>query len=176
MPHRSHDPQQHDRADEAGPAGGYRCWPARDGAARSSPALARRRWPPSCWPAEGAVTLFRPVDFDTPTELWLRFGRAGHINGSAWAELALDDGGTLVVSGGLGRPRHPMLNPPQPRPICGTLLGSTYGGSEPHDEDTARHLLARAIGRTARRGGSVLIPAFAASARASRSCAGCAAD
>jgi len=54
-----------------------------------------------------------------------------------------------------------VLNPPQP-PACSTLLlESTYGDRERQNEDTARDVLAHAIGRTARRGGSVLIPAFA---------------
>lgn len=116
--------------------------------------------------AERAVSLFHPVDFDTTTEVSqrvrLRFGSAGHILGSAWAELAFDSGTSLVVSGDLGRPGHPVLNPPRPRPECTTLLlESTYGARERQDEDAARRVLAEAISATARRGGSVLIPAFA---------------
>lgn len=115
---------------------------------------------------ERAVALFHPVDFDVATDLTgsvgLRFGRAGHILGSAWAELSIVDGGNVVVSGDLGRPRHPVLNPPQPRPPCTTLLlESTYGAREHHDDVAARRTVAEAINRTVKRGGSVLIPAFA---------------
>jgi metallo-beta-lactamase family protein len=124
--------------------------------------------------AERAISLFRPVDFDTPVgvagpggrpRLRLRFGRAGHILGSAWAQLSDLDGdadGGLVVSGDLGRPTHLVLNPPQPRPPSATLLlESTYGSRERLDDGSARQALAAAVRRTARRGGSVLIPAFA---------------
>lgn len=89
------------------------------------------------------------------------FGRAGHILGSAWVRLTTG-GRTLVTSGDLGRPGHPVLLPPDPRPECDVLLlESTYGTRERHHEEDAVALFAEAIRRTTARGGSVLIPAFA---------------
>src|SRR5690606_34184133 len=91
------------------------------------------------------------------------FRRAGHILGSAWLQVTFDDGETdsVVFSGDLGRPSHPILCPPEPPAACGTLLiESTYGGRR-HDESGAVARLADAIVRTAERRGAVVIPAFA---------------
>lgn len=97
-------------------------------------------------------------------DVTLTFGRAGHILGSSWAELrvdAADRARGVVVSGDLGRPDHPLLKAPQTRPNSDVLLlESTYGDRRRPDVD---HLaaLAECISRTAARGGSVLVPAFA---------------
>jgi metallo-beta-lactamase family protein len=114
-----------------------------------------------------ALARLRPVPFDTPTEVApgvrMTFRRAGHILGSAWVRLELGDGeaDTVLFSGDLGRPHHPILLPPDPPVACGTLLfESTYGGRR-HDEVGAEASLAEAIVRTAERGGAVVIPAFA---------------
>jgi metallo-beta-lactamase family protein len=114
-----------------------------------------------------ALDRLSAVPFDRTLEVApgvrARFGRAGHILGSAWVRLELEDGGheALVFSGDLGRPRHPILLPPEPPPACGSLLvESTYGGRF-HDEGQAEKSLAEAVARTAERGGAVVIPAFA---------------
>ncbi|MFD9890908.1 MBL fold metallo-hydrolase RNA specificity domain-containing protein [Amycolatopsis sp. NPDC059027] len=114
--------------------------------------------------AKKAIRQLRVVEYGRDTEiapgLTLHFGQAGHILGSAWARL--DAAGRRVVfSGDLGRPRHSLLRPPQPRPSCDALvLESTYGARTHHDAN-ALATLAETIRRTAGRGGSVLIPAFA---------------
>lgn len=116
--------------------------------------------------ARKACALFRPVEHgrsvDVTDDVALDFGRAGHILGSSWARLALGpDRRTVVVSGDLGRPGHPLLKPPDPRPACDALLlESTYGDRDRHDTGALENL-ADCIRRTVARGGSVLIPAFA---------------
>lgn len=114
--------------------------------------------------AERATKLFRPIDFEEARSIAegveLEFGRAGHILGSAWAHLTLGDR-SVVVSGDLGRPAHRVLLPPQPRPACDALLIESTYGDRPHDDAAATTLFAETIRRTAARGGSVLIPAFA---------------
>lgn len=117
--------------------------------------------------AECALRRFRALDFGAPQEvapgIRATLSRAGHILGSASVRLDLDDGDaeSVFFSGDLGRPRHPILLPPEPPPRCGTLLvESTYGGRR-HDEASAERVLADAIVRTAGRGGAVVIPAFA---------------
>lgn len=95
----------------------------------------------------------------------LTFGRAGHILGSSWAKLDIDTAAgprTGVFSGDLGRREHPLLRPPEKRPACDTLvIESTYGDRR-HDPGAAElDRLAATIVRTAERGGSVLVPAFA---------------
>lgn len=96
-------------------------------------------------------------------EVQLRFGRAGHILGSSWAQLTVptDHGQrSVLTSGDLGRRQHPLLLPPEPRPdVDVLLLESTYGDRR-HESEDARQRLADVITRTAERGGSTLIPAF----------------
>ena len=92
-----------------------------------------------------------------------QFGRAGHILGSAWARIRLDgsDPSTLVFTGDLGRPNHPLLSPPDPRPPVDVVVTeSTYGAREHEPVDPAKEL-AGLIRRTAERGGTMIIPAFA---------------
>jgi metallo-beta-lactamase family protein len=116
--------------------------------------------------AARACDLFVPVRHGENTQVTedatLTFGRAGHILGSAWAMLtAAGASRRLIASGDLGRPSHPLLRPPEPRPTCDVLLlESTYGDRPRHDPGGA-DTLASTIARTVERGGSVLIPAFA---------------
>jgi metallo-beta-lactamase family protein len=113
--------------------------------------------------AERAIDLLTTVEHDTPTmiagEVGLELRSAGHILGSAYAEL--DVGGSrLLVSGDVGRPGHPLLLPPEsPHDADTVVVESTYGDRlhEAEDDD----LLADAITRTVGRGGVVLMPAFA---------------
>jgi metallo-beta-lactamase family protein len=113
-----------------------------------------------------AATLFRVAPWDRPTRIAdgirLRLTRAGHILGSASILLEFDDGTRpLLVSGDLGRPGHPVLDPPDPPPSAGTIImESTYGDTEHLEEDGTAEL-GEVIRRTADRGGAVVIPAFA---------------
>ncbi|CAM5455838.1 MBL fold metallo-hydrolase RNA specificity domain-containing protein [Streptomyces avidinii] len=91
----------------------------------------------------------------------LRLHHGGHILGSAWAHLTLEDGHTLAVSGDLGRPGH--LAAAAPEPFSGAdvlLMESTYGDRR-HDHETARREFAAVVTRTLSRGGTVVIPSFA---------------
>ncbi len=116
--------------------------------------------------AQAASTRFRtagwdhPVEVATGVELVLR--RAGHILGSASAHVRLHETGTsLMMSGDLGRPQHPILAPPQPPLAADTIIvESTYGDTEHHDED-ATEALGEVVRATAERNGTVIIPAFA---------------
>ncbi len=113
--------------------------------------------------AERAIDLLTTVERDTPTviagEVGLELRSAGHILGSAYAELDVR-GSRLLVSGDVGRPGHPLLLPPEtPRDAHTVVVESTYGDRlhEAEDDD----MLADAITRTVGRGGVVLMPAFA---------------
>jgi metallo-beta-lactamase family protein len=114
--------------------------------------------------AEKAIALLRPVGFGELVEAApgtiVRLHRAGHILGSATVELRAG-GDILAVSGDLGRPDHPLLLPPDPVPAgVGTVVvESTYGDRSHPPRDLSA--LAAAIRDTVRRGGVVLIPAFA---------------
>ncbi|HEX7537358.1 MAG TPA: MBL fold metallo-hydrolase [Dermatophilaceae bacterium] len=116
--------------------------------------------------AERAIASFSPTDYHQDVQLSsgarLSLRRAGHILGSASALVTID-GSTVLFSGDLGRTRHPLLlareDPPAARTV---VIESTYGDRAHPAEGSASHeVLAQAIRRTVKRGGSVLIPAFA---------------
>lgn len=84
---------------------------------------------------------------------------AGHILGSATA-LVTAGSRRVLFSGDLGRPTHPLLRPPAPPPRADVVVvESTYGDRTHLPADPDR--LAAAVRRTVRRGGVVLVPAFA---------------
>lgn len=87
------------------------------------------------------------------------FRSAGHILGAATIELNLE-ATRLVYSGDLGRSNRPLV--PDPAPIAAAdvlVLESTYG--ERRHPEGGEEQLARVVSETARRGGALLIPAFA---------------
>lgn len=113
--------------------------------------------------AEKAITLLTPVPTSAPVTVpgvgTARFHHAGHILGSAFVELEVE-GRRLLVSGDMGRPRHPLLSAPEPPSESDVVLvESTYGDRRHPLADPDR--IATVIRRTIRRGGVVLIPAFA---------------
>lgn len=108
-----------------------------------------------------AVALFTPVDVDEAVPAGphanVTLHHAGHILGSAWAQLTLARGGgsvTIATSGDLGRPGHPLLCPPQPFTGADVLLVEATYGNRKHSIAAAREAFADAITRTLRRGGS----------------------
>lgn len=109
------------------------------------------------------IRLFAPIDYDHDVSLGsaltARLQPAGHILGSSTVHLVAGRS-TAQFSGDLGRPFHPLLQPPSDPLASETMVvESTYGDRihpEPNDA-----VLADAITRTIARGGSVLIPAFA---------------
>jgi metallo-beta-lactamase family protein len=93
----------------------------------------------------------------------LTFHRAGHILGSAAAELELS--GTrplrIVFSGDLGRYGAPILPDPDAGTPCDALVvESTYGGRRHAETDPAAALRDEVLGAIARRG-ALVVPAFA---------------
>jgi metallo-beta-lactamase family protein len=116
--------------------------------------------------AERALRLFRIVDYDDEVDLgrgWsARWTRAGHILGAASIRVQTPSG-SVLCSGDLGRASHPVLRPREVPPGADVvLLESTYGDREhPDPAGPAHEPLADVIRRTVRRGGSILLPAFA---------------
>jgi metallo-beta-lactamase family protein len=90
------------------------------------------------------------------------FRRAGHILGSATVELEAGSSEPvrLVFSGDLGRWGRPILRDPEPVPRADVLLLESTYGDRVHSTDTEEGLV-RVITETARRGGAVVVPAFA---------------
>ena len=89
---------------------------------------------------------------------------AGHILGATWLELTITENGkqTLVVfSGDVGRYDQPILKDPEsPTRADFLLCESTYGDRE-HTTGSVTDELADVVNQTAKRGGAVVIPAFA---------------
>jgi metallo-beta-lactamase family protein len=114
--------------------------------------------------AERAMRHFQPVPFeqkhDVAPEMSARFLPAGHILGAAIIELRLENR-TIVFSGDLGRPDSPTMVDPTPVKHADYLLVESTYGDRTHDGEDPELALAEVIARTAARGGTVVIPAFA---------------
>ncbi|KAF0102535.1 MAG: metallo-beta-lactamase family protein [bacterium] len=96
----------------------------------------------------------------------VKFRDAGHILGSAILEVWVEEGGRvskLVFSGDLGMPGRPLLNDPTPIEEADVLLvESTYGNRLHKSLRETEEELAQAVNDTlTRKGGNVIIPAFA---------------
>ena len=108
-----------------------------------------------------AVPFGQPIAAATGVEA--EFVHAGHLLGSAFVRVSrAGAGGSRILFGGdLGRYGRPVLPDPSPAVDAETLLlESTYGDRVHADVDEAA-LLERVLTETIRRGGRVLIPAFA---------------
>jgi len=90
---------------------------------------------------------------------------AGHILGSSSLVLTIFEGArksVIVFSGDIGRYDQSILNDPA-TPAAGAdvlLCESTYGDRE-HPEGDPAEFLAQVVNRVAKRGGTIVIPAFA---------------
>jgi metallo-beta-lactamase family protein len=114
------------------------------------------------------LRLFRSSDDGT----WLNLGRgidcrlmdAGHILGSAFVEVRVEQGGrstTVVFSGDVGQYGAELHTDPAPLPECDVLvIESTYGDRR-HDRTPLADQICMPFCRTLERGGTILIPAFA---------------
>lgn len=119
--------------------------------------------------AEGVMRHFHGIPYGTPFSpapgVTATYRDAGHILGSATITLDVTEGGatkTLAFTGDLGNPGRPILRDPEPLPPVDWLISeSTYGGQTHEPTDRAREHLAEVVGRTAARGGRVVVPAFA---------------
>lgn len=111
-----------------------------------------------------ALEHLRPLPFATPRAIAdgveLELVPAGHILGAAGVRVRIE--GRLVhFTGDLGRPDDPLMQPPAPMPAADVLVTeSTYGDRRHRSEDPEAQL-GEVVRRVTRRGGVVLIPAFA---------------
>jgi len=115
------------------------------------------------------LKLLKPVprsgSFDISPEFHVTSYDAGHILGSTSLELIINENGNKIVvvfSGDVGRYDQPILKDPVTPPSKADVLlcESTYGDRE-HAQGDAAELLAGVVNRVAKRGGSIVIPAFA---------------
>ncbi len=116
------------------------------------------------------LRLMKPMPrnggFDISPEFHVESYDAGHILGSSSLELTITENGkrTLIVfSGDVGRYDQPILNDPVTpvtKQIDLLLCESTYGDRE-HETGDPLELLSNVVNRVVKRGGSIVIPAFA---------------
>ena len=90
---------------------------------------------------------------------------AGHILGSSCIVMNDTSGAAplrLTYSGDVGRPNLPIIRDPERMPPADYLiLESTYGGRLHKQVEHVVNKLADVVNRTARRGGRIIVPAFA---------------
>ena len=114
--------------------------------------------------AEAALTRLQPVPFGQPFTpagtLSVGFSRVGHILGAAAVHINSGDT-TATFTGDIGRPDDPILLDPEPLPAATHIVTESTYGNRTHPTDDPSDVLADIVSRTARRGGIVLIPAFA---------------
>ena len=119
--------------------------------------------------AERAAQLFHPIEYDQPfvavPGVVARFVEAGHILGSAAISLEIEENGRKIrfwFSGDIGRYKLPLLRDPVlPENVDYLLMESTYGDKPHADPDLAFKEFHDVVLRTVKRGGKVIIPAFA---------------
>ena len=116
--------------------------------------------------ADRAMALLQPVGYERPMPVMpgvsVEFLNAGHLLGSAYARMRIEEGEKTILFGGdLGRYSRPVLPDPTSVPVADVLLvESTYGDRLHEADDDGAHL-AKIVTEAARRGGKVIIPAFA---------------
>jgi metallo-beta-lactamase family protein len=106
----------------------------------------------------------RSGGFDICPEFHIDSYDAGHILGSSSLRLTIAESGkktAVIFSGDIGRYSQPILKNPQTPPGGDVLLcESTYGDRE-HPGGDAAEMIAQVVNRVVKRGGSIIIPAFA---------------
>ncbi len=125
--------------------------------------------------AQNSLQYFKPVSVgqtvELSPELSFRFVRAAHILGSCMAEVSLRTNGQakrLFFTGDIGRVKDHKIAPgkvvhsgPQEGEVADIVVMESTYGNRTHPKEDPMPELASLISSTARRGGSVVVPAFA---------------
>ncbi|MGA8143826.1 MAG: MBL fold metallo-hydrolase [Candidatus Acidiferrales bacterium] len=118
--------------------------------------------------AQAALKQFREIPRAAPFRISPQFSvqphDAGHILGSSWLELTITENGKqilVVFSGDVGRYSQPILKDPEPPSHADYLLCESTYGDRDHPAGSVADELANVINDTAKRGGAIVIPAFA---------------
>ncbi|MFE7846314.1 MBL fold metallo-hydrolase [Microbacterium sp. NPDC057407] len=114
--------------------------------------------------AAAALDRLRPIDFHEPVELApdtaFELAPAGHILGASCVSFTVG-GTTVTFTGDLGRPDDPLMRPPEPLGPTDVLVTESTYGDRAHSPENPEIHLGDVIRRVTKRGGVVLIPAFA---------------
>jgi metallo-beta-lactamase family protein len=117
---------------------------------------------------EPVLNSFREIPradtFTISPQFTVRPHDAGHILGSTSLELTITENGkktVVVFSGDVGRYDQPILKNPEAPPRCDVLLCESTYGDRDHPADSPEDALAEVVNRVAKRGGVIVMPAFA---------------
>lgn len=114
--------------------------------------------------ANNGMRLFKKIPFNTlhrlESGIEIIFHHAGHILGASIVEINWQ-GRRIVFSGDLGRYNDPLMADPAIVKEADYLIAESTYGDRLHEREDPQKRLAEIIQRTVRRGGTVLIPAFA---------------
>ncbi|OGV44372.1 MAG: mRNA 3'-end processing factor [Legionellales bacterium RIFCSPHIGHO2_12_FULL_42_9] len=114
--------------------------------------------------AETALKQFIPKPYDTVFQLFddihFQFIKAGHIIGSSFVRIHCHNT-SILFTGDMGRPHDLIMQEPSIiDEVDYLVIESTYG-NRLHEKEAPQERLKEIINQTVRRGGSVIIPAFA---------------
>lgn len=114
--------------------------------------------------ARAALEHFRQTPFEKTLDLGdgitARFIPAGHLLGAAQIQVTVD-GRTVHFSGDVGREADPLMRGPRPFESADILVTESTYGNRTHGHVDPEQELADVINRVTRRGGAIVIPAFA---------------
>jgi metallo-beta-lactamase family protein len=107
-------------------------------------------------------TLSYHEEKEVAPELSIYLRNTGHILGSASVRITAGDGTTLVLTGDIGNSPSPLLPDWEPVPDADALVMESVYGDRVHPPRATRDLLLKGRLQLAiKRGGAILIPAFA---------------
>lgn len=114
--------------------------------------------------AEAALRLLKPTSFHNdhslPGGANLVLRRAGHILGASLIEIEWEQI-SVAFSGDVGRHDDPIMPRPEPMTKGDYLVVESTYGDRLHPKIDPQRTIERIVGTTAKRGGTVVIPAFA---------------
>jgi metallo-beta-lactamase family protein len=115
--------------------------------------------------ARKALELFTTHPFGAEVDVGdtgasVTFRRAGHILGASTVDIAWQ-GRRIVFTGDLGRYDDPIMFDPEPVSAADFLVTESTYGDRVHEQTDPADVLAGIVEATVRRGGTVVVPAFA---------------
>lgn len=114
--------------------------------------------------ARESLNYFETVEFGVTRHLFgqlsFEFARAGHIIGASF--IKIKNGNTSILfTGDIGRPHDPVMRPPVIVENADYIVMESTYGDRLHNKIDPLIELKEVINQTAKRGGSIIIPAFA---------------
>lgn len=114
--------------------------------------------------AKASLAYFHPVPYNhaekITAELSFELSPVGHILGACAVKIS-NGKQSILFSGDVGRPNDPIMYPPIPIKSADYIVVESTYGDRRHEEVDAEKELGEIINKTIKRGGTVLMPAFA---------------